>query len=80
MNMAILICFTIIAVVFLAGIFVTKTKGFGRYSTSVLLFAAILIIAGFCRLAALIDSTIFVNITFAVLGFAGGLVSNKVET
>jgi len=78
MNTTALICFTIISLALLVGIFITKTGGFGRFSTSVLLLTAALIATTFCRLLDLVDSSLFGNIVFAIVGFAGGLISNKI--
>ena len=59
------------------GIFKTKTPGFGRYSTSVLLLTLVLVVSAMLLLADKISSTVFVNVAFAITGFAGGLVTAK---
>jgi len=61
----------------LVGIFVTKTPGFGRYTTSLLLLSLVLVVSAMLLVAGIIDSSIFINIAFAVTGFAGGVVTSK---
>ncbi len=70
---------TVFAVATMIGIFVTKTPGFGKYSTSVVLLSVVVFIASFFLLFGLINSQVFVNILFAVAGFAGGLINAKKE-
>ncbi len=70
---------TVFAVATMIGIFATKTPGFGKYSTSVVLLSVVVFIASFFLLFGLINSQVFVNILFAVAGFAGGLISAKKE-
>lgn len=70
---------TVFAVATMIGIFVTKTPGFGKYSTSVVLLSIVVFIASFFLLFGLISSQVFVNILFAVAGFAGGLINAKKE-
>ena len=59
------------------GIFKTKTAGFGRYSTSVLLLTLVLFVSAMLLTADKISSSVFINIIFAVTGFAGGIVTAK---
>ncbi len=61
----------------LAGIFITKTPGLGRYTTSVLLLSLVLVVSALLLVAGKIDGSIFINIAFAVIGFAGGVVTAK---
>ena len=68
---------TVLSVAALIGIFVTKTPGFGKYSTSLLLFALVLFTAALFFAAGKIESGLFANILFAVAGFAGGLITGK---
>ena len=70
-----LICLTLFGVIALVGIFCTKTKGFGKYTTSLLLLVLILFLSSFFLLLGSITSTMFINIVFAVAGFGGGLLS-----
>jgi len=72
-----LICLTVFGAIALAGIFFTKTKGFGKYTTSLLLLVLVLFLSSFFFLLGSITSTMFVNIIFAVTGFGGGLLSAK---
>ncbi len=59
----------------LFGIFRTKTQGFGRYSTSVVLLTLVLVIAATLLAVGKIEASFFINIAFAVAGFAGGLIN-----
>lgn len=68
---------TLLGLATLIGIFVTKTPGFGRYSTSLLLLALVLFITALFLAAGKVESTLFANIAFAVAGFAGGLITSK---
>ena len=68
---------TIFSVATMAGIFITKTPGFGKYTTSVVLLAVIIFVASFFLLFGFINSQIFANILFAVAGYAGGLINGK---
>lgn len=61
----------------LFGIFKTKTAGFGRYTTSTVLLSLVIVVSAMLLVAGMIDGTIFVNIAFAVTGFAGGIVTAK---
>ena len=68
---------TVFGIAALVGIFVTKTPGFGKYSTSLLLLTLVLFTAALFFAAAKIESGLFANIVFAVAGFAGGLITGK---
>ncbi len=70
---------TIFSVATMVGIFLTKTPGFGKYSTSVVILAVIVFIASFFLLFGLINSQTFTNILFAVAGYAGGLINASKE-
>lgn len=72
-----LVCITALAIIALIGIFITKTKGFGKYTTSLLLLVLVLFLSSFFFLLGSITSTLFGNIMFAVTGFGGGLLSAK---
>jgi len=61
----------------LLGIFKTKTAGFGRYTTSVILLSLVLVISAMLFVAGMIESAIFINVAFAITGFAGGIVTAK---
>jgi hypothetical protein len=68
---------TIFAAVTLIGIFATKTKGFGKYTTSLLLLVIVLFLSSFFLVLGKIEPTMFANVLFAVAGFGGGLLSAK---
>jgi hypothetical protein len=61
----------------LFGIFKTKTPGFGRYTTSAILLSLVIVVSALLLVAGMIDGAVFVNIAFAVTGFAGGVVTAK---
>ena len=63
----------------LTGIFCTKTRGFGRYSTSLLLLTLVLFITALFLAVNKIETNAFLNIVFAVAGYAGGLVAVRQE-
>jgi len=75
METPILIGLAVLGAATVIGVFVTKTPGFGRYSTSVLLLVLILFISASLLVSGKIDSSVFANIVFAIAGFAGGLLS-----
>ena len=65
-----------VAVVFalvLIGFFLTKTKGFGKYTTATLLLILVLFIASVGFFQGKVDGASFCNLLAAVAGFAGGL-------
>lgn len=61
----------------LVGFFITKTKGYGRYSTSLFLILVVTIVASLIYSAGKLDNQVMANILFAVIGFAGGLFTGK---
>jgi hypothetical protein len=61
----------------LVGIFKTKTEGFGRYTTAVVLLCLVLVVSAMLFVAGMIEGAIFVNVVFAITGFAGGIVTAK---
>lgn len=63
----------------LFGIFKTKTKGFGRHTTSLVLLTLVLLISALFLAAERIDASLFANIAFAIAGFAGGLITGRAE-
>ena len=69
----------LLGVAVIIGIFATKTPGFGRFSTSVLLLTFGLVIAALFFAFGKIESSLFANVLFAVIGFAGGLLANQQE-
>ena len=74
-----LIGLTVLSVATVIGIFVTKTPGFGKYSTSVLLLALVLFISAFFLVLGKIESSLFANVVFAIAGYAGGLINGGRE-
>ena len=61
----------------LVGFFITKTKGYGRYSTSLFLILVVTIVASLVYSAGKLDNQVMANILFVVIGFAGGLFTGK---
>jgi hypothetical protein len=76
-NDWLLIAIASIGAVALVGIFFTKTAGFGRFTVSLLLLILVLLFTSLFFATGKIESATFANIAFAVLGYAGGLISNK---
>ena len=74
-----LIAVTILGGGALFGIFKTKTTGFGRYSTSLLLLTLVLVVSALFLAVGKIEPALFGHIAFAVVGFAGGLITAKAE-
>ncbi len=62
------------------GIFLTKNPGFGRYTSSLLLLMVVLYLAAFFLLLGKVDQTVFINMAFAIAGYAGGLIQGKKDT
>lgn len=77
--MEVIIVITLIFCVSLAGFFITKTVGFGKYTASLLLFILVLFSGTLGFVTGKVDWPSFSNILFAVAGFAGGLVTPKAE-
>lgn len=65
----------LVALVTIIGIFKTKTQGFGKYSTSLILLASVLFLSALFFAAGKLEGTIFTNIVFAIAGYAGGLIA-----
>lgn len=59
------------------GIFWTKTKGFGKYTTSALILTLVLFVASVAFLTGKLESAPIVNLLFSVAGFAGGLITAR---
>ena len=60
------------------GIFQNKTPGFGKYTTSALIFTIVLFVAAMAFFTDRLEWAPLANILFAALGFAGGLVTTKI--
>jgi hypothetical protein len=72
----------IVALIFggtLIGFFTTKSSGFGKYTTSLLLLILVTFVASIAFVLGKIEWTSLGNLLFAVAGYAGGLVSPKTE-
>jgi len=67
----------VIGLISIIGFFVTKTKGFGRFATSTFLILIVVVVSGLLYAAGKLDAQVLANIFFAVIGFAGGLFTNK---
>jgi hypothetical protein len=68
----------VIVIVFggsIVGIFWTKAAGFGRYTTSVLLLVLSLFMVSLALVLGKVDSGPFLSLLFAVVGYAGGLIT-----
>jgi hypothetical protein len=61
----------------LIGFFITKTPGFGKYTTSALLLILVVTISALLYVGGKIEGETMANIIFAVFGFAGGLFTGK---
>ena len=61
----------------LVGIFWTKTKGFGKYTTSTVILTLVLFVASVAFMSGRVEWGPLANILFAVSGFAGGLITAK---
>jgi hypothetical protein len=59
------------------GFFATKSEGWGRYTTAVLLLLLVLFISFVTFSQGMIEGAHFVNLLVAVAGFAGGLPTAK---
>ncbi len=71
----------VVSVIFggsIIGIFKTKTPGFGRYTTSVLVLTLVLFVASLAFMLGKIEWAPLANLLFAAIGFAGGLVTTKI--
>ena len=61
----------------LIGFFMTKTEGFGRFTTSTFLIILVITISALMYSAGKLDGQVMANVLFAVFGFAGGLFTSK---
>lgn len=69
----------IIGLVAIIGFFITKTKGYGRYTISALLILVVIVLASFLFISGKIEKEMITNLFFAVIGFAGGLFTTNKE-
>ncbi len=68
-----LLVVSVISIIVIVGFFITKTKGFGRFSTSSFLLLLIVVFSTLLLAAGKIESKILENLFFAIIGFSGGL-------
>jgi len=61
----------------LVGFFITKTEGFGRFTTSTFLIILVVTISALLYSAGKLEGQVMANVLFAVFGFAGGLFTSK---
>jgi len=76
-NVWLIIAIFIIGAGSLIGFFKTKTEGFGRFTTSVLLIIIVVTISSLLYAGGKLDGNVIANVLFAVFGFAGGLFTSK---
>jgi hypothetical protein len=67
----------VLGLVALLGFMMTKTQGFGRYSTSTLLLILVLVFSTLLYVSGKVDEQTLANLMFAIVGFAGGLFTSK---
>ncbi len=63
----------------LLGFFITKTPGFGRFTTSTLLITLALMIASVAFMFGGVSGDDITKIVIAIIGFSGGLIARKDE-
>jgi hypothetical protein len=77
----VVICVSAVAIVSLIGVFWTKTAGWGKYSSSTLILVLAVFISTILLVLGKLAESSFVNVLFAIVGYAGGLIgSRKGET
>jgi hypothetical protein len=76
-NNWLLVSVFVIGITALLGFFITKTAGFGRFTTSTFLLLLVVIISGLFYSADKLQPDVLANIIFAVIGFAGGLFTKE---
>ena len=59
------------------GIFFTKTPGWGKYSTSILVLTLALFISAILLVIGKLEGSSFANVLFAIVGYGGGLIASK---
>lgn len=59
----------------IVGIFWTKTRGFGKYTTSALILTLVLFVAALAFFQGKVEWAQVANLLFAIAGFAGGLIT-----
>jgi hypothetical protein len=61
----------------LIGFFVTKTAGFGKHTSGLLILMLVTFVGAFALSIGKIEWPSLANLLFAVAGFGGGIVSDK---
>jgi len=61
----------------LGGVFWTKTPGWGRYTSSLLILLLVLFVATLGFLREQVGSAPLLNLLFAIAGYAGGLIGAR---
>lgn len=61
----------------LIGFFTTKTNGFGKYSSGLLVLILVTFVGAFALSIGKIEWPSLANLLFAVAGFGGGIVADK---
>ena len=74
-----LIAILLISIIALCGFFWKKKEGFGKYNTSTFLLLLVLIFSTMMYSTHKLNSEVFANILFAIIGFAGGLFTSSGE-
>lgn len=64
-------------IIAIISIFCTKTKGFGKYTTSTLVLTLVLFVAAMGFITGNVEWAPMANLLFAIAGFAGGLITAK---
>lgn len=78
-NVWLLLAIFVVGMVGLGGFLRTKKQGFGPFNTSTLLLLLVVIITAMLYVAGKCEPQMISNIFFAVVGFAGGLFTQKTE-
>jgi uncharacterized membrane protein YoaK (UPF0700 family) len=78
-NIWLLLAIFVVGTVAVIGFFFKMQRGFGKFNTSTLLLLLVVIITGLFFAADKFQPEIMANITFAIIGFAGGLFTAKTK-
>lgn len=76
-DIAVVVAVSVVTFAALIGLFKTKSPGFGKFTTSLLLLILVLFFASVFLAVGKVDGAQFTNVLFAVAGFGGGLISAK---
>ncbi len=61
----------------IGGYFYKQKSGYGRFNTSTLLLLVVVVFSALLSAAGKLESNALANIFFAIVGFAGGLLTGK---